>query len=68
MKDDHLLPTGFDFEFKNLSSLLRKKYNKDSDKWLLWNENGSYLALNKEDFRKLSVSSFRLTQKAREWI
>lgn len=68
MKDDHLLPTGFDFEFKNLSSLLRKKYNKDSDKWLLWNESGSYLVLNKEDFRKLSVSSFRLTQKAREWI
>lgn len=68
MKDDHLLPTGFDFEFKNLSSLLRKKYNKDSDKWLLWNENGSYLALDKGDFRELSVSSFRLTQKAREWI
>ncbi|MCX8524230.1 hypothetical protein OF897_09945 [Chryseobacterium formosus] len=68
MKDNHLLPSGFDFEFKNLSSLLQKKYNKDSDKWLLWNEDGSYLSINKDDFRKLSVSSFRLTQKAREWM
>ncbi|MCX8531820.1 hypothetical protein [Chryseobacterium luquanense] len=68
MKDDHLLPSGFDFEFKNLSSLLQKKYNKDSDKLMVWSENGSYLAIDKNDFRKLSVSSFRLTQKAREWM
>ncbi|MDQ0595519.1 hypothetical protein QFZ37_003888 [Chryseobacterium ginsenosidimutans] len=68
MKDGHLLPTGFDFEFKNLSSLLQRKYNTSKDQWLLWNENGSVLHLNKDDFRKLSVSSFRLTEKAREWI
>ncbi|QQQ30219.1 hypothetical protein [Chryseobacterium indoltheticum] len=68
LKDDHLLPTGFDFEFKNLSSLLQRKYNTDQNQWLLWNENGSVLYLNKEDFRKLSVSSFRLTEKSQEWI
>lgn len=68
MKDNHLLPSGFDFEFKNLSSLLHKKYNKDSDKLMVWSENGSYLTIDKNDFRKLSVSSFRLTQKAREWM
>ena len=67
-KDGHLLPTGFDFEFKNLSSLLQRKYNAGQDQWLLWNENGSVLHLNKDDFRKLSVSSFRLTEKAREWM
>lgn len=67
-KDSHLLPTGFDFEFKNLSSLLQKKYNENGDQWLLWNEDGSYVSMNKNDFRKLSVSSFRLTQKAQEWI
>jgi len=66
-KDNHLLPTGFDFEFKNLSSLLQQKYNATQEKWLLWNEDGSFLHLNKEDFRKLSVSSFRLTEKAKEW-
>jgi len=68
MKDGHLLPTGFDFEFKNLSSLLQRKYNAGQDQWLLWNENGSVLNLNKDDFRKLSVSSFRLTEKSQEWM
>ncbi|MFP3593156.1 hypothetical protein [Chryseobacterium sp. SIMBA_038] len=67
-KDGHLLPTGFDFEYKNLSSLLQKKYNENEDHWLVWNEGGSYVSINKNDFRKLSVSSFRLTEKAQEWI
>ncbi|MCQ4141626.1 hypothetical protein [Chryseobacterium sp. EO14] len=67
-KDGHLLPTGYDFEFKNMSSLLQRKYNAGRDQWLLWNENGNVLYLNKEDFRKLSVSSFRLTEKSQEWI
>ena len=68
LKDDHLLPTGFDFEFENLSSLLQRKYNANQDQWLLWNENGTVLPINKEDFRKLSVSSFRLTEKSKEWM
>ncbi|SDM16263.1 hypothetical protein [Chryseobacterium taihuense] len=66
-KDGHLLPTGYDFEFKNMSSLLQRKYNAGRDQWLLWNKNGNVLYLNKEDFRKLSVSSFRLTEKSGEW-
>jgi len=67
-KDGHLLPTGYDFEFKNMSSLLQRKYNAGRDQWLLWNENGNVLYLSKEDLRKLSVSSFRLTEKSQEWI
>lgn len=66
-KDGHLLPSGFDFEFKNLSTFLQQKYNKELDEWLLWDENGNYLAIKKTDFRPLSVSSFRLTEKSREW-
>ena len=68
MKDGHLLPSGFDFEFKNLSSLLQGKYNSDQDYWILWSEDGTYLNINKNDLRKLSVSSFRLTEKSQEWI
>jgi hypothetical protein len=67
-KDGHLLPTGFDFEFKNLSSLLQRKYNELQQQWLLWQEDGSYLSIDKKDFRKLSASSYRLTEKAKEWI
>ncbi len=66
-KDGHLLPAGFDFEFKNMSVLLQKKYNTELGQWLLWNEDGSVLPINKSDFRKMSVSSFRLTEKAKEW-
>lgn len=66
-KDGHLLPTGFDFEFKNLSSSLQRKYNECNEDWLLWSENGSVLNIKKEDLRKLSVSSFRLTEKSQEW-
>ncbi|NML59006.1 hypothetical protein [Chryseobacterium cheonjiense] len=66
-KDGHLLPAGFDFEFKNMSSLLQKKYNAGLDQWLLWDKHGSVLAIHKNDFRKLSISSFRLTEKAKEW-
>lgn len=67
-KDGHLLPTGFDFEFKNLSSLLQRKYNELQQQWLLWQKDGSYLSIDKKDFRKLSASSYRLTEKAKEWI
>jgi len=67
VKDDHLLPTGFDFEFENLSSLLQRKYNECNEEWLLWSETGSVLNIKREDLRKLSVSSFRLTEKSQEW-
>lgn len=66
-KDGHLLPAGFDFEFKNLSSLLQRKYNAAFDQWLLWKEDATVTVIKKSNFRKLSVSSFRLTEKAKEW-
>ncbi len=66
-KDGHLLPAGFDFEFKNISVLLQKKYNEALDQWLVWNKDGTYIPVHKNDFRKLSVSSFRLTEKSQEW-
>lgn len=44
-KDGHLLPAGLDFEFKNLSRLLQQKYNKESEGWLLWDENGNCLSI-----------------------
>lgn len=64
--DRHLLPAGLDFEFKNLSTLLQQKYNQEEG-WLLWDGNGNYLSIKETDFRPLSVSSFRLTEKSREW-
>jgi len=66
-KDRHLLPAGLDFEFKNVSTLLQQKYNKEPEDLLLWDEKGNNLLIKETDFRPLSVSSFRLTEKSREW-
>ena len=66
-KDRHLLPAGLDFEFKNVSTLLQQKYNKEPEDLLLWDEKGNSLLIKETDFRPLSVSSFRLTEKSREW-
>ncbi len=60
-KDDHLLPSGLDFEFKNLSILLQEKYNPEQENYLLWNADGSYVVVPKFAFTDLSLSSFRLT-------
>lgn len=64
----HLLPAGIGFEFSNLNTVLQRKYNPDLEQWLLWAEDGHLLRLPKSSFRKLSVSSFRLTEKSQEWI
>lgn len=66
-KNDHLLPTGFDFEFKNLSVLLQKKHNPNAEFWLLWDKKGWYIPLPKGNFKTLSVSSFRITEKSQKW-
>jgi len=61
-RDGHLLPSGLDFEFKNMSPLLQQKYNPDQSNWLLWHTDGSYLAIPKTMIKKLSLSSLRLTE------
>lgn len=61
-KDGHLLPSGWDFEWNNMSILLQQKYNPDQSRWLLWAQDGSYKAIPKAMARELSVSSFRLTE------
>ncbi len=61
-REGHLLPSGWDFEFDNMSILLQQKYNPDQSRWLLWAQNGSYSAIPKSMLRELSVSSFRLTE------
>lgn len=68
LKDGHLLPSGFDFEFKNMSILLQKKYNTTQNQYLFWKADGSFLRIDKASLKTLSLSSFRLTEKAKEWI
>ncbi len=64
-KDGHLLPSGFDFEFKNLSGMLQQKYNAAKDHYLLWEPDGGYISIPSDAFTRLSLSSFRLTAQLR---
>ncbi|MGM5630087.1 hypothetical protein O2K51_04230 [Apibacter raozihei] len=59
--DGHLIPCGYDFEFRNYSKLFQKKYNPLLNHLILWNEEGAYVMLSKNDFTELSASSLRLT-------
>ena len=61
---DVLLPAGLDWEWPALTATLNRELNPDRDRWLLWDRDGSCLAIIKEQCRPLSISSFRLSTKS----
>ncbi len=56
-----LLPTGFNFELPILKDEVDQKINPNSDNWILWQSNHSYLSVPKDTVQPLSISSLRLT-------
>jgi len=58
-RGNHLLPAGMDFEWSVLAPTLEKEL--DPECWLVWDEDGSYVAVQKQACRPLSISSFRLS-------
>lgn len=58
---DFLIPTGSDFEFKELSRQIHEKINAASLYYVVFDENRTYYKIPKESFRKLTLSSYRLT-------
>jgi len=56
-----LLPTGFDLEFPILSNVITKSVDPNSEHWIVWSEDNSYVLVPKESFNQLSISSLRLT-------
>lgn len=59
--NDFLMPSGYDFEFPVLSSLLENKINLNKEKWVFWQKDGTFFTVSKQDIKPLSISSFRLT-------
>lgn len=55
-----LLPTGFNFKFKLLADTISESFT-DNTAWLIWNKDNTYYTIKKDDFEKLSLSSFRLS-------
>ncbi len=60
-KNDFLMPAGLDLEWTALGETLNRELNPEGACWLLWDKDGSYLAITKEQCRPLSISSFRLS-------
>lgn len=60
-KKDHLLPTGYDFEWDVLFETISKKINKNNTAIIVWNTDGTHFLLPKESLVPLSISSLRLT-------
>lgn len=61
IKDDFLVPSGFNFEFPILSETIQEIVNSDGKSWVIWQEDSSYFKVFKSDLKPLSISSFRLT-------
>lgn len=61
MYTDFLVPSGFDFELPLLAKKFKQHIDPNNRLIILWQENNTYIAIEKEAFMPLSISSFRLT-------
>lgn len=60
-KGDMLIPTGYRFDLEILCYSLQQKLDPEARHLILWNKEGAYTLLPKQDFATLSLSSFRKT-------
>lgn len=65
-RGDCLLPAGFDFELYMLANTYNSLLNPIGNFFILWNIDGTYSLIPKNELTTLSLSSFRLTQKSQE--
>ena len=56
-----LMPLGRRFELPILSQFIQQKIDPVSEHWILWNDDGSYIAILQDDFVPLTISSLRVT-------
>jgi hypothetical protein len=57
-----LLPTGYDFEYPELSSYFNKIINQNSNDYIVVNTDNTYYNVPKDKFKKLTISSYRLSR------
>ncbi|MFH6946376.1 hypothetical protein [Flavobacterium sp. FlaQc-50] len=61
LKENFLLPTGYDFEWSILAKTIQKNSNPLEEDLLIWNRDNSCFRIPKNKMKPLSISSFRLT-------
>lgn len=59
--EDCLIPAGSDFEFPLLRDIIVGMVNPARENIVLWQKDSTHLLISKEEFKPLSISSFRLT-------
>ncbi|HTI92923.1 MAG TPA: hypothetical protein VL727_20135 [Puia sp.] len=60
-RDEVLLPAGLDWEWPVLEPALSRELNPARDHCLLWDQDGQCTRIEKTRWRRLSISSFRLS-------
>ena len=63
LRHQHIIPSGYDLSHPLLGQAIATKLSPEASDWLLWNASGVCSLIPKRDFRPLSRSSVRLTQK-----
>lgn len=58
-QNNFLLPAGYRFELSLLTETLQAMLNPDDDHWIIWQTDGRYRKVAKEQMRTLSIASFR---------
>lgn len=61
LKNDFLLPSGYDFEHSILAKTMQENLNPSGEDLIVWNTDNSCFKITKESLKPLSISSFRLT-------
>jgi hypothetical protein len=59
--NDHLIPSGYTFNFENLSSRINGKINPENDQFIFWLKTGNFIPVLKTSLEKLSIGSYRST-------
>lgn len=57
-----LIPTGYDFEYPELSNFYHKNLQTESNQYIVLQSDNSYYKLSKEQLKPLTISSYRLSQ------
>ena len=61
-RQNFLLPSGYDFEYPELSDYYRKNLQQTHDEYIILQSDNTYFKITEEQFKPLSRSSFRLSQ------
>jgi len=57
-----LVPTGYDFEYPELSSYFSNSINPNSNDYIIVNTDNTYFTLPKDHLKKLTISGYRLSR------